>query len=401
MIDLDLLRHQPEVVKESLRRRHMDDAVVDRITTSDTSRRALLTQLENLQAESNRLTKTKDLAEQNMAQLKDLKAKIVELKKNLDQHQTDAELQQIHSLPNLLLADVPDGSSAKDDQVLAEVGEIKLRTGLPHEELMTKERQNWLDLVTPAKFSGSRYRYLKNEAAIAQQQLLRQAIIFALSKGFQFVIPPVVSRQHTLEATGFFPNGQDDTFKLEDDQYLIGTSEPMLLALAADQEITEPLRYVGISTCFRREAGSYGKDVKGMFRMHQFDKVEMVSVTHPDDSEREHQALVAIQEEFVQKFALPYQKMLLCSGEQSQIAAKQIDLNTWFPSQERYRETHSASNCTDYQARDLKIKFQRDGKTVLAHTLNATLATERLLLAIIENNQHSDGSVSLPVSLQF
>jgi len=175
----------------------------------------------------------------------------------------------------------------------------------------------------------------------------------------------------------------------------------MLLALAANRNLTEPVRLVGYSTCFRREAGSYGKDVKGMFRMHQFDKVEMIAVVHPDDSEKELEALVAIQEEFVQKFALPYQKLLLCSGEQSRIAAKQIDLNTWFPSQQRYRETHSGSNCTNYQARELKIKFQRDGQTTLAHTLNATLATERLLLAIIENNQQPDGSVTLPTSLQF
>jgi len=215
-------------------------------------------------------------------------------------------------------------------------------------------------------------------------------------------MPPVVVKRELMNATGLFPSGEEDTFSLGNDQFLSGTSEPALLALAANKKHKKedlPIRMVGFSTCFRKEAGSYGKDTKGMFRVHQFDKVEMVSITNLKNSAEEHDFLISVQKEFVDKFSIPYQTVLIAAEEQSQIAAKLVDLECYFPSQQRYRETHSASNCTDYQSRLLNIKVNSGKKVELAHTLNATLATDRLLLAIVENNTDKDSQISWPKDL--
>jgi seryl-tRNA synthetase len=400
MVDIALLRSSPEKVREILSKRNENPDVVDSLLELDLRWRTAVQKLEALQAERNNLSKTKQSAEQH-------RFRLTKLKEMIERAQVEArDLQHqlndgVSRLPNLLAPDVPIGKDSASNKILATKGKITIKNGRPHEEIMSS--QGWLDLETAAKASGARYRYLIGEAARAHRQLFAEAISFAESKGFTYVVPPVVSRAETLLATGFFPRGIEDTFQIGDDQYLVGTSEPMLLMLAANKTFDRanlPKRFVGYSSCFRKEAGSYGRDVRGMFRMHQFDKVELVSICHPDDSEKEHELIVAMQEEFVSRFNLPYQKVLLSSGEQSHIAMKQIDIEIWFPSQNQYRETHSASNCGDFQARFLRIKVSDDPSAVLAHTLNGTLATERLLLAIIENRQKKDGTIDLPDELK-
>lgn len=400
MIDVALLRTEADLLRKNLKHRNEDPAVIEPLVALDQKWRQTTQRLEALQAERNGLAKTKQSAIEHRTRLNQLKKLIDEATEQLKA--TQAELHSKTALlPNLLSDDVPVGKDATDNKVLSKNGTISLKHGRSHEELM--KNNGWLNLEMAAEASGARFRYLLGAGAKAHHKLFSQAIDFATNRGFELVIPPVIARTETLESTGFFPRGKDDTFQVSDNQFLVGTSEPLLLFLAAKKTFTAsdlPKRYVGFSTCFRKEAGSYGRDVKGMFRVHQFDKVELVSICRPEDSASEHERIVSLQEEFVQSFGVPYRKVLLCSGDQSHIAAKQIDIEAWFPSQEQYRETHSASNCTDYQARLLKTKISTEQGTVLAHTLNGTLATERLLLAIIENHQDKDGQIHLPVSLQ-
>lgn len=399
MISLDVVRRNPELVKNSLTKRNESVDVVDKLLEIDAKYREQTRKLEVLQAEKNILDKTASADRKRQSQLKE---ELKLLQEKSSKKYEEELLPLLADLPNIVLDDVPAGKSEADNVVVAEVGEIDRRSGKSHEELM--QAVDGLDLDTASDYSGSRFRYLKGDIAKAHLKMINLAVEFAIENGFTFVIPPVMTRSKTLRAGGFFPRGEEEAYKVGDDSYLVGTSEPMLLALAAGKKLKKgdlPLRFVGFSTCFRQEAGSYGKDVKGMFRTHQFDKVEMVSITSPDKSAEEHEFLVSMQEKFVSKFAIPYRKMLLCAADQSQIAAKQYDIESWYPSQQKYRETHSCSNCSDYQSRQLKIKVDsEDGTSVLAHTLNGTLMTERLLLAIIENNQTSEGDLTLPKVLR-
>ncbi|MEX1051903.1 MAG: serine--tRNA ligase [Patescibacteria group bacterium] len=399
MLDIGLFRQHPDVIRRSLGKRGLPENAVDQVLAVDELNRKTTQKLELLQAESNRLSKTKESAAAN-------KSALAALKKELGATKTKAAHSQLRltealsQLPNLVLDDVPAGR-AENNQVINQFGDPSKRQSTAHEVLLTKAGQ--LDLATAAQFSGSRYRYLVGEAATMQRRLMEKALALAEENGFQFVLPPVVANVALLTATGFFPAGRADTFAVSDGQYLSGTSEPLLLALAANQKIEKnrlPLRLVGFSTCFRQEAGSYGQDVRGMFRMHQFDKVELVSIVAPEDSEKEHQFLLSLQKKFVEMFDLPYQTVLLAAGDQGHTAAKQFDLECWFPSQQRYRETHSASNCTDFQSRSLKIKTHSPAGSQLAHTLNATLATERLLLAIVENHAGPNGEIAWPEELR-
>jgi seryl-tRNA synthetase len=306
-------------------------------------------------------------------------------------------------IPNVLLDEVPVGEGETANTVVKTTLEPVVRTGRSHEELMVAN--DWLDTVTAARAVGARFRYLKGGAALAHLNLVQRALRLAVSKGFIPVIPPTMSKGENFEGGGFFPEGREDSFAVGDNLFLSGTSEYLLVAQAAEQTFTSeqlPLRFVGFSTCYRKEAGSYGKDVQGIIRQHQFDKVEMVSVCRPEDSEAEHQLLLQLQEEFLTELRVPHQVVLIGSGDTEKKATKRYDIESWFPGQERYRETHSVSNCTDYQARGLAIKYQEKsgGAAAFAHTLNGTLYTERTLLALIENSQMPDGSVNLPESLR-
>lgn len=400
MLDLEIIRTEPEKVRLSIEKRGGNVELVDALLELDVSWRKALQSTEAARQERNQLATDKESAAKNSEKLKKLKQKIGELEeaeRSLAVRRFDAW----SLIPQIVAEDVPVGAGETANRPINTVGKIRLQRGKPHDELMTS--LGWLDLEAAARTSGARFRYLKSGAALAHIRLMHSAIDLTIKNGFTPVIPPVLVRDELLQKTGFFPVGREDTFKVEE-HYLTGTSEPLLVALAAEQthEIGDlPLRYVGFSSCFRREAGSYGKDTKGMFRQHQFDKVEMVSICAPEDSEKEHQFLVSMQEKFVNHFGLPYQLVLVGTGDLESKATKRYDLETYFPGQERYRETHSASNCGDYQARGFGIKLRNpDGTDRYAHTLNATLATERLLLAIIENNQRPDGTVKLPRALR-
>ena len=401
MIDRELMRLHPELVKESLTKRGEEPKLVDEYLHLDLAWRQLSGQIEPLRAEKNKLSRGGKPASMELKRAQAVNKKITALEVKLKKADLAAKTALL-SIPNLVADDVPVGDGETANTVVEKVGKIRLTEGRPHHELMVGA--GWLDLKTAADWSGSRYRYLKGDAAWAHLQIMGEALRCAVHHGFTPIIPPVMTRAETLEKAGYLPFLNEDFFKVERDELLLpGTSEQTLLALFASQTLKEedlPIRLVGFSTCFRREVGSYGKDVEGMFRQHQFDKVEMVSFTTPDRSAEEHEFLVSMEENFVKKLGLPYQKILIGSGDLGSTAAKKIDIEVWFPSQQRYRETHSASNCTDYQARRFGIKYRQksDGREGLVHTLNGTLATERLLLAYIENNQRPDGSVNLPRS---
>jgi len=401
MIDRELMRLHPELVKESLTKRGEEPKLVDEYLHLDLAWRQLSGQIEPLRAEKNKLSRGGKPASMELKRAQAVNKKITALEGKLKKADLAAKTALL-SIPNLVADDVPVGDGETANTVVEKVGKIRLTEGRPHHELMVGA--GWLDLKTAADWSGSRYRYLKGDAAWEHWQIMGEALRCAVHHGFTPIIPPVMTRAETLEKAGYLPFLNEDFFKVERDELLLpGTSEQTLLALFASQTLKEedlPIRLVGFSTCFRREVGSYGKDVEGMFRQHQFDKVEMVSFTTPDRSAEEHEFLVSMEENFVKKLGLPYQKILIGSGDLGSTAAKKIDIEVWFPSQQRYRETHSASNCTDYQARRFGIKYRQksDGREGLVHTLNGTLATERLLLAYIENNQRPDGSVNLPRS---
>lgn len=400
MVDLDLLRADPEQFRTALKSRFMPTGLVDEVLLADQQWRLATAKSEALRAERNVLAKSAETARQHHSRLKEIKKTLDRLEEQ-EVELSAARAKLLASLPNLLASDVPIGEGESANKSIKKIGKISRKEGQSHEELMTK--LGWLDLTTAAKASGARFRYLKNDAAIAWMKLSHLAFDFAVEKGFTPVVPPTFVKEEILSGSGFFPEGKDTTFKVED-AYLSGTSEPLLLALGMNQVLSEkdlPLRFVGFSTCFRREAGSYGKDTRGMFRQHQFDKVEMVSICHPEDSAKEHEFLLKLEEEFISQFDLPYQVVLIGSGDLGFPAAKKYDIEAWFPSQARYRETHSVSNCTDYQARGLSIKYrQNSGEVAYVHTLNGTLATERLLLAIVENGQTDDSTVELPRQLK-
>ena len=398
MVDRENLRQNPDSFKESLTKRGENPRLVDQFLLADEQWRKLASEVEPLRAERNKLSRGGKPTPAVLKKAQALSKRISVIEGELKKADSTSKIALL-SLPNLVAPDVPVGDGESANVILEKVGRVRLTEGRPHHELMIKN--NWLDLKTAADWSGSRYRYLKGDAAWAHLQIMGEALRLAVHYGFTPVIPPVMTKAETLERAGYLPFLKDDFFKVErDDLLLPGTSEQTLLALFANKTFKEeelPIRLVGFSTCFRREVGSYGKDVEGMFRQHQFDKVEMVSVTTPEKSAEEHEFLVSMEETFVKKLGLPYQKVLIGSGDLGPTAAKKFDIEAWFPSQKRYRETHSASNCTDFQSRRFGIKYRsQDGRELLAHTLNGTLATERLLISYIENNQRPDGSVNLP-----
>lgn len=402
MIDREILRQNGAKVKESLEKRGDNPKIVDDFAQLDKVWRKLRLEFELLQAQKNKYSRAGKPTAKELTKIKALDKQLSAHKKKLTE--VEDKLLQVHlAIPNLVAADVPVGPGESANTVIVKIGSPKLTAGQAHHEIMVKN--DYLDIKTAAKYSGSRFRYLKNEAAWAHLRLMVEAVSFARRNGFKFIIPPVLTKSETLTNSGFFPFANEDVFRVErDDLFLTGTSEQTLVALASGKvwDVSElPVRLVGFSTCFRREAGSYGKDTEGMFRQHQFDKVEMVSITTPETSAQEHEFLVGLEEKFTKNLGLAYQKVLIGSGDLGPTAVKKIDLEVWFPSQQRYRETHSASNCTDFQARRFDIKFKdKDGQVRLAHSLNATLATERLLLAVIENNQRPDGKVNWPRNLR-
>jgi seryl-tRNA synthetase len=406
MIDPRLLRTEPEVLKSSLERRGID-LDVSALVALDERRRIERVKAEGIRAEQKTVGKSVskldgDERQAAISRAGELSEAYKETLAVADV--SDAEFNDIWvSLPNLVDPTAASGTEEEDAEQVRKWGDPPEGEFLDH--LALGEKHGFVDVERAAKVSGSRFAFLLGPLVRLEFALVSYALDKLEPHGFTPVIPPVLVRDHALYGTGFFPGDKDQVYSLaDDDLYLIGTSEVALAAMHSDEILDKdkfPMRYAGFSTCFRRESGTYGKDTRGIFRVHQFDKVEMFSFVHPDTAQEEHDFLLAREEELVQGLGIPYRVMNIAAGDLGASAAKKYDIEAWFPGQGRYREITSTSNTTDYQSRRLKIRFRGDEGNQLAYTLNGTaIAMGRWLIAIVENYQQPDGSIVVPEALR-
>ena len=406
MIDLRLLRDEPDRVRASQRARGESEAAVDALLAADEGRRAAVAAFEGVRAEQNQLGKrvSKTSGDERaalLARTKELAGQVKAAQAAVDEAEATLRTAQF-AVPNVVEDGAPPGGE-DDFVVLREVGEIpQLASVKDHVEL--GEALGAIDVERGAKVSGSRFYYLTGVGALLQLALLQLALQQAVEHGFTPVVPPVLVKPESMEGTGFLGAHASEIYHLEaDGLYLVGTSEVPLAAYHANEilDLAAPLRYAGWSSCFRREAGSYGKDVRGILRVHQFDKVEMFSYCRPEDAHEEHLRLLAMEEEMLAKVEVPYRVIDVAAGDLGTSAARKYDCEAWVPSQGRYREVTSSSNCTTFQARRLGIRYRdENGKPQAVATLNGTLATTRWLIPILENHQQPDGSVRVPKALR-
>jgi seryl-tRNA synthetase len=405
VLDLKLVREDPDGVRSALARRGAEVAGgLDRVIELDGRRRSLLPELEGLRAEQNeanaRIKGATDPAEreEEIAAMREVAARAKELERELAAVEEGLQAALV-GLPNL-----PDPTAAPgpEDELVREVGEIVAPAFQPRDHLeLAGER---IDMDRAARLSGSRFAYLKGDLVFLELALVRWVLDKLRSHGFEPVIPPVLVREQALYGTGFLPDTEQQIYSLPaDDLYLVGTSEVALASLHAEEILGAerlPLRYAGFSPCFRREAGAAGKDTRGIFRVHQFDKVEMFSFVPSSESASEHERILAIEEEILGELDLPYRVVNIAVTDLGASAAKKYDCEAWLPSQSRYRELTSCSNTTDYQARRLNIRTRGERGNEILHTLNGTaVAVGRTLVALLENGQRADGSVALPACL--
>ncbi len=400
MIDIKLLRDNPEKVKKGVQNKGAD-VNIDKILELDRKKRGLIQEIENLKASQNKLGR------EQINQAKELKDKIKNLEPELEK--TEKELNELMLMvPNLPLDDVPVGKDERDNRVIKKWGPPSHKaTAGKKDYLEVAEKLDIIDVDRAAKVSGSRFGYLKGGAVLLELGLIQLAFDILVKEGFIPVIPPVMIKAEMARGMGYLEQlGKEEAYYLsQDDLYLVGTAEQSLGTMHANEVFNEkdlPRRYVGFSTCFRREAGSYGKDTKGILRVHQFDKVEMFTFSKPDESMKEHKLLLSLEEKLMKMLEIPHRIIQICTGDLSVPSASTYDLESWMPGQGEYRETHSTSNCTDFQARRLNIRYRtKDGKMNFVHMLNGTaFAIGRTLIAIIENYQQKDGTVRIPKALQ-
>ena len=406
MIDLKLLRDNPDAVRESQKKRGEDPTLVDTLLAADTARRTAISSADSLRAEQKAASKKVGAASADdrptlLQQAKDLAEQV----KSAEAQQAEAEatFTAAHmAISNVIIDGVPAGGE-DNFAVLDVVGE-PAPIDNPKDHLELGEALGLLDMERGAKVSGSRFYFLTGQGALLQLGLLQMAIRLAADNGFVPIIPPVLVRPEVMSGTGFLGAHADEIYRVEaDDLYLVGTSEVPLAGYHADEILDlsgGPLRYAGWSSCFRREAGSYGKDTRGIIRVHQFDKVEAFVYCNPADAEAEHARLLGWQREMLARIEVPYRVIDVAAGDLGSSAARKFDCEAWVPSQQAYRELTSTSNCTTFQARRLATRYRDpSGKPQIAATLNGTLATTRWLVAILENHQRPDGSVRVPEAL--
>jgi seryl-tRNA synthetase len=408
VIDLKLLRDEPDAVRAAYARRGGVEGL-DRVVELDRKHRDLLRRVEDLRAEQNTASKSIAQAapEQRPTAIEKAKAladEIKALEPELERAQSALEETAAY-LPNLPHESVPEGLSEDDNVVEREVGDKPDFDFEPKEHVELGEALGIFDSERAVKTSGSRFVYLTGPGVILELALVRFAIDFLIQRGFKPVVTPVLVREHAMYGTGFLPAEEHEFYRVErDDLYLTGTSEVALAAMHAEEILDEgalPVRYAGFSSCFRREAGTYGRETKGLIRVHQFDKVEQFSFAHPDVSWDEYDAIRANQEGILQALELPYRVLVMCGGDLGAAAAKKIDNEAWLPGAGRYMEVTSATNATDYQARRLQVRFRSGGNTRLVHMLNGTAcAVGRTIVALLENHQRADGSVAIPEALR-
>ncbi len=408
MIDPALLRENPDAIKASQRARGADESLVDAAAIADVAWRKALLEFENLRAEQNAASKLVAAAPKEekaalVASMQELSARVKAADAAAAAAQTELD-EVLWKIENVVIEGVPAGGE-DDYVVLREVGTKPAFDFEARDHVALGELLDVIDIERGAKISGSRFYFLKGWGARLELALMNMALDQAANAGFTALITPTLVRPEIMAGTGFLGSHADEIYYLPADElYLTGTSEVALAGYHRDEivDLSEgPVRYAGWSTCYRREAGSHGRDTRGILRVHQFNKLEMFSYCDPADAEAEHARLLAWQEEMLQKCELPYRVIDTAAGDLGSSAARKFDAEAWVPTQGTYRELTSASSCTTYQARRLNVRYRRDeGKTATLATLNGTLATTRWLVAILENHQQADGSVRIPVALR-
>lgn len=401
MLDINFIRENQKLVEKSAQAKGYDVNIKE-LLDLDEKRRDLLKGIENLRQDQNKISQSvqgkpgKSDIERSKAIKKQLDILEKKLKEVLPKYN---ELLML--VPNVASKDTPIGKDESGNVVRKTVGKVaKSKAEVPnHQDIAQK--LNLMDNERAVKIGGNRAYILKNQLVILEQAIIRYALDMVQKEGFEIMNVPVMVREEALIGSGFFPFGEEDIYKLEKDLYLVGTSEASLVYYHADETLAEtelPKLLSGVTPCFRREVGAYGKDTKGIFRVHQFNKVEQVVLTKPEEAEKMFNFILGIAEKIVSSLGLPYRLIQICTGDMGAKNAKQYDIEVWFPSQKKYRETHSCSWLTDYQARRANIKYRdNDGNKFFVHTLNCTaVATTRLLAAILENNLQKDGSVKVP-----
>lgn len=400
MLDPALLKENIEILKLNISRRNLD-VDIDLLIELNEERKKLRFEAEQKRSNQKELGKQianadKEKKEALLNQASELSSEVKSLFEKVDQKDEEF-LNQWIKIPNIISDSSPDGKSDSDNKEIKKIGDIK-EIKNPKDHLEIASKLNLIDVEKASEVSGSRFAYLFGDLVKIEFNLVSWALNMLSEKGFTPTVPPVLVRENALYGTGFFPDDAEQVYEIpNDDLFLVGTSEVPLAALHTNEilNIKElPIRYAGFSTCFRREAGTYGKDTTGIFRVHQFDKVEMFSFCDPSKSEEEHEFILSVEEELLQALEIPYRVVDVCAGDLGASAAKKFDIEAWIPSQNTYREVTSCSNTTDYQARRLNIRTKNEEKTSVLHTLNGTaIAVGRILIALIENNQNEDGSV--------
>jgi seryl-tRNA synthetase len=401
MIDLRAARSDAERLRAALARKGAAE-LFDQLLAADRAVRELQPRVEELRAK--RKLKGKP-GEAELRELERIKSELQELEPRLAEAEQERR-SLLDRIPNPPQEDAPDGFGEQDARELRRVGEIPAFPFEPRDHLELAEPYGWIDVERASRVSGSRFAYRTGDLALTELALYRLALDRLTARGFVPVLPPVLVREEAMYGTGFFPTDEVNIYAVERDHlFLSGTSEVSLAAMRMGEVLSEqelPLRYAGYSTCFRREAGAAGKDTRGIFRVHQFDKVEMFVFALPEASADEHERLLAIEEDLLQELGIPYRVVDIAAGDLGAPAARKFDIEGWFPGQQRYRELTSTSNTTDFQARRLDIRTRRDGRLEHVHTLNGTAVTARTLIALMENFQQQDGSIAVPeVLLEF
>jgi len=411
MLDIKFIRENPKKVKETCKNKQVK-VDIDLLLKIDKEKRGIQTELEKIFAQKNKaskeISKAKDKKAKNkiILGMKKIDKKGDKLKEGLKK--LDKEFEDLmYQVPNIPLDDVPVGKDEKDNVVVREIGKKIKFDFKPKDYLEIAEKYDLIDVKRAAKVSGTRFGYLKNEAVLLEFALINFTFENLIKKSFIPVIPPVMIKSEKIRGMGYLEQaGIEEAYHLpKDDLFLAGTAEQPIGTMHADEIFEEknlPKRYLGFSSCFRREAGSYGKDTKGILRVHQFDKMEMFSFCKPENSIKEHKFFLETEEKLMQLLKIPYRVLRICTGDLARPSSASYDVESWIPSQNRYRETHSTSNCTDFQARRLNIRYRdKNNKLNFVYTLNGTaFAIGRTLIAIIENYQQKDGSIEVPEALQ-
>jgi seryl-tRNA synthetase len=412
MLDSKLLKQNPEVIIDMLKKRKIEFPINDLISL-DKRRREIIVEMQHVKHKKNTLShsiaskkKEKINSSLEISEMKDIGNRIISLEKEKSIVESQFNL-LMRCLPNIIDQSVPIGDNENDNVILQHHGTIKNLDFKPKDHVEIATSLDLVDMERAAKISGARFYFLKKELVTMNYALILFALDFLSDKGYTLTQPPYMIRRSAIEGSIILEDFEQVIYKINgEDLYMIGTSEHALASMHMDEILNGkqlPIKYAGISPCFRKEAGAHGKDMKGIFRVHQFEKVEQFIYSRPEDSCKEHEKMLSLTEEFYNKIGIPYRTVLLCSADLGKISAKTYDIEAWMPGQSAYREIVSCSNCTDYQARRLGIRFRdkTNEETRLVHTLNSTLvATERTMVSIMENYQTSNGEVEIPDILQ-